>query len=154
MSTLSDWASRHNISPAAMVDLSRTLCVASEPDPSLKTAETEQGVQQRERLTASLKGGRLWRNNSGAYCDDRGVWVRYGLCNDSKAINAHCKSSDLIGIMPVEITEQMVGDVIGQFTAREVKKPGWKYRGTPREVAQAHFITIVNQLGGDGRFVS
>ncbi len=48
----------------------------------------------------------------------------------------------------------MVGSRFGQFLAREVKKPGWKYRGTAEERAQLHFINLVNTAGGDAAFAT
>ena len=157
MNMLAAWAQRWNVPQAALDDLHAQLMTASETtrfEGLIEPATTEQGVQQRERMSASNKGGRLWRNNVGAFETETGAWVRYGLCNESKAINKRVKSSDLIGIMPVVVTQEHVGSVIGRFTAREIKRPGWRFVGTEREVAQMHFLTLVNQLGGDGRFVS
>lgn len=152
------WANKWNIPPEAMKDLAETLCFGSDPQngfgSGLPPVTTEAGVQNRERLTESQRGGRLWRNNVGCLKDKNGTPVRYGLCNDSPRVNRVCKSSDLIGIRPVKITHQMVGRTIGQFVAREVKKPGWEYTGTEHEVAQAAFLTLIESLGGDGRFAS
>lgn len=151
---LTTWATRWGIPHLALAELAAILGAASEPEHKFPDATTEQGVQQRERLAASKVGGRLWRNNCGAFQDATGRWVRYGLCNDSVKLNQTLKSSDLIGIMPVVITEQMVGKVFGQFVAREVKRPGWTYTGTEREQAQLAFLTLIASLGGDARFVS
>ena len=52
-------------------------------------------------------------------------------------------SSDLIGITPVKITADMVGQTIGVFTAAEVKtKTG---RPTPEQI---NFIDKINSMGG------
>jgi len=72
--------------------------------------------------------------------------VRYGLGNDSAQVNAKLKSSDLIGITPV--------GGVGVFTSYEIKKPGWRYAGTPREVAQLRWLELVVSLGGIGKFIS
>ena len=52
------------------------------------------------------------------------------------------------------ITPEMVGTTVGVFTSFEVKRPGWKYTGTPREAAQESWLTLVRSLGGIARFVS
>ena len=114
--------------------------------------KSEARVQQDAQLEASYGGGRLWRNNSGAYLDRRGVQVRYGLCNVSKKVNKTIKSSDLIGITPVRITSAMVGKVVGIFTAVECKAEGWNYTGTEAEIAQKAFIELVKSLGGLAKF--
>lgn len=151
---IDQWAQRWGVPSLAVADLVAMLGVASEPQSKYTDAQSEQGVQARERLVASRAGGRLWRNNSGAFQDTHGSWIRYGLCNDSKRVNRSIKSADLIGIMPIVITQTMVGTIVGQFVAREVKSPGWKYTGTDREEAQRNFLTLVTALGGDARFVS
>ncbi len=115
---------------------------------------SENIMLQTMKIIASEKGGRLWRNNSGAYLNEQGRFVRYGLGNESKKINDIFKSSDLIGIKPVVITESDVGKTLGIFWAREIKAPGWKFTGTPRETAQKNFIDLVNRLGGDADFYS
>jgi hypothetical protein len=113
-------------------------------------AGSESAVSKKIRLIAARRGWLLWRNNCGAFKDDRGVWIRYGLANESKAMNSNIKSSDLIGIKPTTITPEMVGATIGVFVAIETKAPGWKFKGTEREVAQKKFIDLVNSKGGVG----
>lgn len=115
---------------------------------------SEKDIQVRIRLEANRRGWRLWRNNVGVLTNASGGYVRYGLCNDSSQINAIIKSSDLIGIRPVLITQEMVGKTIGQFMAREIKKEGWIYSNDPREKAQKAFIDLINQLGGDAAFTT
>jgi hypothetical protein len=79
-------------------------------------------------------GCRLFRNNTGAIKDQTGRLVRFGLCRGS---------ADLIGLKPVTITPEMVGQTVAIFTAIEVKTPTGK--PTPE---QLHFINRVKQLGG------
>lgn len=112
----------------------------------------EQVVQDQLRLDASAAGWRVWRNNVGVAFDAKGKPVRYGLANDSRAVNAVTKSSDLIGIRPVSVTAEHVGTVIGQFVAIEVKRDGWRYAGTEREIAQFNYLSIVGSLGGYAKF--
>lgn len=115
-------------------------------------SETE--VQKQERLKAARRGAWLLRNNSGAGKLASGNHVRFGLGNDSPAFNRVMKSADLIGIEPVVITPDMVGQTIGRFFAVECKAPGWKYSGDERETAQKKFLDKVNELGGRGVFSS
>lgn len=114
----------------------------------------EEAVKNRVRLEAANIGIRLWRNNVGAMHTDDGRFIRFGLANDSKAVNELIKSGDLIGIKPVMITVEMIGKTIGQFISREVKRSNWRYAGTPREQAQLRWIELINSLGGDACFVN
>jgi hypothetical protein len=112
----------------------------------------EQDIQVKIRLEAAALGMRLWRNNVGALKCPDGSYLRYGLANDSPQLNRVFKSSDLIGIRPVLITEDMVGKTIGQFVAREIKHANWNYKATDRERAQKAFLDLINELGGDAAF--
>lgn len=113
----------------------------------------EATVQSIVRLEASKLGWLLWRNNVGVLVDSRGVPVRYGLANDSKAVNANVKSGDLIGVRPVTITVDMVGSVIGQFVSIECKRPGWKPSATDEHTAaQMRWAEIVLLAGGHAIF--
>jgi hypothetical protein len=114
---------------------------------------SEAGNQQRIRLAAANRGLILWRNNVGAVTTDDGRHIRFGLGNDSAKINKAFKSSDLIGINPVVITPDMVGQTIGQFVAIEVKRDNFVGRETDkRYVAQRKFIECVQRYGGMGMF--
>lgn len=106
------------------------------------------------RLDAAQQNVTLWRNNVGMLFNKHGKPIRYGLCNESKNQNKVLKSSDLIGITPIFITPQMVGSVIGVFTAVETKHSGWTYRGSEREIAQQNFINLVQRNGGFAGFAS
>ena len=147
---LLEWAKRHGVSPQAIQEL----MVVFNLYPPHSSDMSEAAIQTRVRLEASRDGALLWRNNVGVLQDERGVPVRYGLCNESKQQNQTVKSSDLIGIKPVLITQDMVGSTIGQFMAREVKKGGWHYTGTGREIAQLKFMEVVNAKGGDAKFTT
>ncbi len=137
---IKEWARRWNVSEIALADL-RTLMVGDYDSLTEPVLGSEAAVSNQVRLAASRKGIRLFRNNLGAGRLENGSYVRWGLCNDSAALNAKIKSSDLIGIRPD-----------GIFIAREVKHAGWKYKGTPREEAQLRFIELITALGGDAKF--
>lgn len=109
----------------------------------------EAGVQAQIRLEASRRGWKLFRNNVGVLVREDGVPIRFGLANDSKAVNTMVKSGDLIGIRPVLVTPSHVGSVIGQFVSIECKRPGWRHN--PRdahEQAQMRWAEIVLLAGG------
>ena len=116
--------------------------------------ESESGISSRIRLEASRKGYRLWRNNVGGAYTREGNFIRYGLANESAAVNKQFKSADLIGIRPVLITPEMIGRTIGQFLSYEIKKPGWMFRNTDREIAQLAWLELIISLGGDARFIT
>ncbi len=116
--------------------------------------KSEARVQQDIRLAAPLWAVDLWRNNVGAVTTDDGRHIRFGLCNDSAAVNKNIKSSDLIGVTQVTITPEMVGQTVGVFTSIEVKKEGWAYSGTDREEAQKKWHDLVRSLGGLAGFAS
>ena len=116
---------------------------------------SESAAQVLVRLEAARKGVTLWRNNVGVLLDKRGVPVRYGLANDSSAVNSQFKSADLIGIRPLLITPAHVGLVVGQFVSREIKAPGWRFSpNDPREAAQLRWAELVLSLGGDAAFAT
>lgn len=113
----------------------------------------ESAVQNHILLESARSGCDLWRNNVGCLKDERGVPVRFGILNDTKEMNKRFKSSDLIGITPTYITPQMVGRIIGIFTAVECKESDWVYN--PRDdhqVAQKAFIDLVLRNGGNAGF--
>lgn len=111
---------------------------------------TESDVEKKLIKYCSQIGTTVFKNNTGsAY---RGVMKRdiknrrvivmpqlvsYGLIKGS---------SDLIGITPKIITQDMVGQKIGIFTALEVKKnKKGNYRATPEQKA---FIQMIKNNGG------
>ena len=151
---LKHWSIKHNISSDALAELVALLETPSAIQPAA-VPRSEAAVQNDVRLRASRQGMRLWRNNSGAGQLENGSFVRWGLCNESSQMNKEVKSSDLIGIRPVLITQDMVGTTIGQFVAIECKEASWKpSRNDAHEKAQKKFLDIVTLLGGYGRFVN
>lgn len=110
----------------------------------------ESAVTSHVRLRAAQLNCLLWRNNCGGFYDDTGRFVRYGLGSEAKLA-----SSDFIGIRPVLITPDMVGQVLGVFTAVEMKADGWRFRPNDKHVqSQKKFIDIVNAAGGFAGFAS
>lgn len=104
----------------------------------------ESAVTSHVRLAAAQLNVTLWRNNCGGFYDERGRFVRYGLGSEAKLA-----SSDWIGIRPTLITPDMVGQVLGVFTAVEMKAEGWRFNKNDKHLLQQkHFIDIVNQNGG------
>lgn len=113
----------------------------------------ESAVTSHIRLKAAQDGNYLWRNNSGAFYDERGRFVRYGLGSFTPADN--CASSDFIGIRPTLITPDMVGKIIGQFLAVEMKPTNWKFNKNDRHLlSQQNFIDIVRKAGGLAGFAT
>jgi hypothetical protein len=151
---LESWAVAWGVPYAALADLRERLRLNGGDYMPEKGGESEAAVQAVVRLEASRKGVYLWRNNVGALTDERGVPVRYGLANTTAAENKVLKSGDLIGVRPVLIGPQHVGQTIGQFVSREVKEKGWRYSATPREVAQLAWAQLILSVGGDASFCS
>ena len=154
MINLTGWAAKHNLPYEAVYELMVAMGLNDYQLITEVDTTSEAGVQSRIRLEASQKGCRLWRNNVGAGMLEDGSFIRWGLANETKAMNKKTKSSDLIGIRPVLITQEMVGQTIGQFIAREVKAGDWNFTATEREEAQLNFIQLVVSLGGDAAFAN
>ena len=139
MSTvITEWAAAHGIPPTALADLIARLTLSEHP--AAEAGRSEAAVQADIRLAASQRGDLvLWRNNSGAYQNDQGQWVRYGLNNESAQQNKRMKSADLIGIHRPS----------GRFVSIEVKRPGWKHSdASERDRAQAAWAATVAAMGG------
>lgn len=113
---------------------------------------SESDVQEKIQIISPYYGT-LQRNNSGAFKDATGRWVRYGLHNVSKKQNSILKSSDLIGITIVTVTPEMIGQKLAVYTAVEVKKPGWRYNPKDKkEVAQKNYINWIKNMFGYAGF--
>lgn len=105
---------------------------------------SEASIQQRIRLLAARLGVALWRNNVGAFLTPEGRPVRYGLANDSSALNKEFKSADLIGILPVTIGPEHVGKTIGVFVSIECKRSS----GGVVSKGQKNWSELVKSRGG------
>lgn len=153
---LHEWAIQWGIPFAALQDLQIRMGTldAYVPAPPPPGDRSEAAISNLVRAEATRKGMRLWRNNVGKLDDENGRPVRYGLANDSPAINKVLKSGDLIGIDPTIITLADVGKPRGQFVSAECKPEGWHYTGTPREQAQRAWALRIISLGGRALFVN
>ena len=107
----------------------------------------ETKLQNSVMLALSQAGCTIWRNETA------GGWVGRPVHREGQLVtlaNARmiqaglCKgSSDLIGITPVTITQEMVGQTLGVFTAPEIKTPTGR---TTQE--QDRFLAAVRAAGG------
>ncbi len=108
-------------------------------------------------LFRKLTGGRTFMNNTGVgHVGTVASRTKSTITlKDSRVqqFGFGAGSADVIGIMPVVITPEMVGKTVGVFTAIETKKPGWSYRGTPHEMDQLNWLNMVKDRGGVGAFV-
>lgn len=99
-------------------------------------------------VTKSVKGCRLFRNNTGVgWQGDCKRLEGKIIIYDPRPLEAGlCPgSSDLIGWTPVTITPDLVGKQLAIFTAVEIKTP----TGRMSE-KQLHFIQAVRAAGGFG----
>lgn len=97
--------------------------------------KTERNIQATIQLELSKSGVVVFRNNIGSYTSESGHRINYGVGGPG--------GSDLIGIAPTVITQDMVGQTIGVFTAIEVKNR----QGRVSE-NQQKFIDSVLRYGG------
>lgn len=156
MSVIRQWAFEHGVTMAAVLELERRMGLEGSAgdarDPG--AGHSEAYAQSQVMLEAPKFQCRLFRNNVGAFKDETGGFVRYGLANESKARNKRLKSSDLVGWRKVLITPQMVGFVIGQCVLREIKEPGWIYTGDEHEEAQLRWLQLGLSDGCDAAFAT
>ncbi len=154
MRTLNQWAKRWNIPLEAVADLTRVIGIAASTPQIHTTDVSETALLQQIMLAAPKYNMRLFRNNSGATYTPSGRLIRYGLGNTSAVITKNFKSSDLIGVTKYKIQQHDVGQHMGIFTSIEVKKPGWKYTGVPREKAQLKWLQLILSFGGIAKFIT
>lgn len=149
------WAARNSI-PLNVLNELLIVLSANDYAPKIEVPEKASEARQQSliRLAAPKHGYWLTRNNVGALLDDRGVPVRYGLANESKAQNEQIKSGDLIGFRHRVIVDTDVGSSIAQFVSIEVKELGWTYAGDKHEQGQARWRDFINTHGGFAAFAT
>lgn len=155
MIQLMQWAAEWRVPMEAIQDLQRRIGLLPELHqlPDAVPGRSEAAVSaDAVRQARELHGAYLFRNNSGAYTDENGSHVRYGLGNLSKQVNDVMKSSDYIGIWPFHVRPEHVGQTIGQFCAVEMKASGWSYTGKGTEKGQLNFGQLVLRLNGRFKF--
>jgi hypothetical protein len=158
---LNAWAIKHHVGFDALAELRQLYGhvpqVSTEVVP-LSRGKGETFVQSQVRLAAPAHGVMLYRNNVGAIKDERGVPVRYGLANDTAALNKVVKSADLIGWRTVDVRDLETGAPIqiAQFVSVECKKPEWPgYNPSDEhERAQQRWLEMVVGAGGFAVFAN
>lgn len=152
---IDEWAKHWGVPVGAIADLKRRMGIDLGRQWHGDDPPGSEGRQQSlVRLEAAQKGIRLFRNNVGAMRDERGVPVRFGLANDSKALNDVIKSADLIGWTPTVIQPHMVGMTLAVFTSVEMKHETWQYKGDAHEQAQLAWANLVIAGGGRAMFAT
>ena len=102
---------------------------------------TEKELQSHLQRHLNRRGMRLFRNNVGMMQVSQERIIKYGVGGAGAA--------DLIGLRPIVVTEDDVGQTIGQFVALEVKGEGGR-----ESLLQRNFISIIEELGGYARLVN
>lgn len=157
MSIIREIAAKHGWSLASVLELEQRMGVAWRvpgvlADEPISVPGSEAYQQSLVTLEAARAGVRLFRNNSGAFKDDSGRMVRFGLGNVSKQVNDTFKSPDLVGWRSRIITADMVGSKIAQTVLREMKPEDWQFSGDAHETAQLNFLNLGIADGADARF--
>lgn len=98
-------------------------------------AQKETNIVHEIQAVASKSGNRLWKNVRGMFMTKSGHPIKVGLMAAG--------ASDLIGFTIVEVTPDMVGNLVPVFTAIEVKTS----TGSASE-DQMSFISFVKSVGG------
>lgn len=151
MSTIDDWASTWGVSGLAMADLRARLAAQCRTAAAAGDGISEAAVQSRFSLTSAADPDLLaWRNNVGACEATNGRVIRYGLANDSKAMNEIVKSGDKIGIKRHLVRPCDVGRHLGLFVSVEFKRQDWKMPATPdaHTQAQINWQATISAYGG------
>jgi hypothetical protein len=108
---------------------------------------SEKAIQNAVLLAASHAGFTLWRNNTGQTWAGEATRLKDGsvLIRNPRPLHVGlCKgSADLIGLRPVVVTAEMLGQTLAQFTAIEVKTPQGKL-----SEPQARFLAFIESSGG------
>lgn len=107
----------------------------------------EADLHRQLMMAASKLGARLFRNNVGLGWMGREVHNSDGtvILSDARRIRFGLAvgSSDLIGWVPVTVTDEMVGRTLAVFTSTEVKMPKGRISQEQRD-----WLTAVENAGG------
>jgi len=109
---------------------------------------TEHDIQNNIRLSLAKLNIYTERINAGRFYGGKVIahdGKRMVLENPTQVMGALPGTSDLIGFRPLQITQEMVGKIVAQFIAIEVKKPGERPRSN-----QIAYLDMVNKRGGIG----
>lgn len=98
--------------------------------------KSEKLIEQEIRISLSKNGTINFKNDVGMAKTKEGAWIRYGL---------EVGTSDIIGLTPIKITQDMVGQTVAVFTAVEVKTPATIKKTSAQ---QKSFIKMVLSKGG------
>lgn len=147
---LDQWAARWALPPLAILELKEITAATSTPHDD----RSESAVASACRLELAKRGVITMRNNVGVLDDRNGRPVRYGLCNETPAMNRALKSADDICIVPYTVTPSDIGRKLGVFLGVEHKKADWIFTGAGRETPQANFHRMVASAGGVSLFAN
>lgn len=86
-------------------------------------------------LALSSSGTMAFRNNTGAYKSAAGHFIKYGV--------GGAGGSDILGLTPITITQEMIGKRVAVFTAIEAKTKTGK-----ATEQQKNFISAIKKQGG------
>jgi hypothetical protein len=110
---------------------------------------TESEILAYARLQATKLGGRLWRNQSGL------AWQGEIISKNNNVLHLRnprplksglvIGASDLIGFLPIRITEEHLGKILAIFWANEIKTKNDKL-----SKEQLNFLQFIGESGGEG----
>lgn len=148
--TLDEWINRWPLPAQAIHELQLVTAAYSTPT----SGHSENAVAAEARLMLGRYGIVAMRNNVGVLEDKNGRPVRYGLCNETPAMNKTIKSSDDILAIPYVVKPQDVGRKLGIIGGVEYKKRNWVFSGNGRETPQLNFHRMLHAVGGVGIFAN
>lgn len=159
---LTEWAVRNRVTLRALGELYAAFGHLPGLGNGVNAGDSEGLVQGKLRVSADAQGYKLFRNNVGATpakcpsCGEKTQPVRYGLANDSAALNKVVKSSDLIGWVTETWLhpETFQPTRIARFVAIECKRADWPGYNPEdaHERAQQRWLELVVSGGGLARF--
>lgn len=118
-------------------------------------SDSEMSIMKLCMVRLSQLGCRVWRNNTAqgwvgkservARAGTIKVYPGDVIVRQARPLHAGLciGSADLIGVKPTEITQEMVGSVVGVFLAPEIKSLDGRI-----SLPQERFINCVNAMGG------